>query len=223
MIVIIGSQFDPVASGLTESWADAELCSAQDLVSPGWSWKVADKDNQTWVISGKTVPDEEVAGVLVLRSAVLPEELTTIHADDRAFVSSELRAFITFLLVSTRALVINPVINHTFGEDVLRREWWLVYAGQAGVPVYNRRVTHLLNPRPLPKTAWRVEVVGDKTISDAPPSVCERAGKTAGAAGLLWGVFSFDSRRNLLDISACGMPSPAAATALYQLLKRGKQ
>lgn len=223
MIVILGSQHDPVAVWLAKSWAGAELCTVVDLVSPGWSWQVAVKDQPTWVISGKIVPDKEVTGIFVLRSAVLPEELTTIHQDDRVFLSSELRAFITFLLASTRALVVNPIVNHTFGEDIMRREWWATFAQKAGVPVYSRRMTHLPNARPLPSIVWNVEVVGSETFSDAPLSICERARKTAEAAGLLWGVFSFDSRRNLLDIRT-GKPASSAATkALHRILKRGKQ
>jgi len=223
LIVILGSQYDPVAVGLAKSWADAELCTAEDLVSPGWSWQVAENDQPTWVISGNTVPDKDVTGVFVLRSAVLPDELATIHQDDRVFMSSELRAFITFLLASTRALVVNPIVNHTFGEDSLRREWWVTFAKKADVPVYRKRITHLLNARPLPGVAWKVEVVGSETFSDAPESICKRAKKTAQAADFLWGIFSFNSRRSLIDISTGKMPSHEAAKALYQILKRGKQ
>src|SRR6185295_2809071 len=109
MIVVVGSRHDPVATDLVALWPDAALCSAEDLVHQGWVWRLAQPASRKWIVDSKLVPDGEVSGVFIRRGNVYPEELKATHPEDRDFLASENHAFLTFVLATTSALVVNPV------------------------------------------------------------------------------------------------------------------
>jgi hypothetical protein len=113
VVVVVGSRHDPVATELAGSWK-AQLCGADDLVAPGWSWPAAGGP-RTWLIEGVQVDDRDVSGVFVRRGTVYADELTAIHPDDRAYVAAEAHAFLSLVLASTSARVCNPVVDGAFG------------------------------------------------------------------------------------------------------------
>jgi hypothetical protein len=221
MIVVVGSRHDSVSTGLVASWTRAALCSAEDFISPGWVWRHGQSASRTWIVNTKQVRDEDITGVFVRRTTIYAEELATIHPADRAFLTSEVHAFLTFILATTSARVVNPVIDGAFGEEALRPERWTALASEVGISVRPFRVTSEPRRRTRYRT-YEVEVVGDEAFGDAPARVLEGARRLAREMGLAWGAFLFDARYRLITISGARRPSDAAADALASLLKAGR-
>lgn len=218
MIVVVGSSHDSVATDLVASWPQAALCSAEDLVRPGWVWHHGQSASRTWVVDAKRVSDSDVTGVFVRRPTVYPEELMTTHPADRAFLASETHAFLTFVLATTSARVVNPVIEGAFGEEALRPHRWSAAASELGIPIRPLRVTS----EPQRRTTYRtsqVEVVGDEVFGDVPQRLLDISGRLAQRLGLGWGVFLFDARSRLVTVTASRRPSDVAAAALGHFLE----
>ena len=216
MIVVVGSSHDSVATDLVALWPQAALCSSEDLVSPGWVWR--QPGSKTWIVDSKQIFDDQVTGVFVRRASVYAEELMTTHPDDRAYLASEIHAFLVFVLASTSARVINPVNEAAFGEAALRPHRWNQLASQRGIAVRPLRVTSE-SQQPIRYRTFTVETVGDEVFGDAPASVRDKARSLAQALELGWGVFVFDSRKRLVTVSTARRPSDAAAAALGRLLE----
>lgn len=218
MIVVVGSSHDSVATDLVASWPQAALCSAEDLVRPGWVWRHKQPASQTWVVDAKQVSDDDVTGVFVRRPTIYPEELMTTHPADRAFLASEIHAFLTFVLATTSARVVNSVIEGAFGEEALRPHRWTAAALKLGISVRPLRVSN----EPLRRTTYRtseVEVVGDEAFGDVPPRLLDSGRRLAQALGIGWGVFLFDARHRLVTVTTARRPSGAAAAALGRFLE----
>lgn len=218
MIVVVGSSHDSVATDLVALWPQAALCSAEDLVSPRWVWRHRQPASRTWVVEGKQISDDHVTGVFVNRASVYAEELMTTHPDDRAFLASEIHAFLVFVLATTSARVVNPINEGAFGEPALRPHRWTQLALQLGIPLRPLRVTSE-SRRPTRYRTFTVEVVGDEVFGDAPRSLHESARRLAGALEIGWGVFVFDSRKRLVTVTTARRPSEVAAAALGRLLE----
>ena len=221
MIVVVGSRHDSVAADLVASWPDAALCSAEDFVHQGWVWRHRQPESRTWIINAKPVRDEDVTGVFIRRPTVYAEELATIDPADRTFLASEIHAFLTFVLATTSARVVNPVIDGAFGEEALRPERWTAIASELGISLRPLRVASWQRRRTRYRT-FEVEVVGDEVFGNAPLRIFEGALKLTRALGLAWGVFLFDARYRLITISGARRPSDAATDALASLLKAGR-
>jgi hypothetical protein len=217
MIVVVGSRHDAVALALVSRWPGAALCSAEDLVQPGWVWPHREPVSRTWLVDGRLVRDEEVTGVFTRRSAVYAEEFATIHPEDRAFLAAENHAFLAFVLATTSARVVNPVIEGAFGEEALRPERWTTVAQALEIPVRPVRVSS--QPRRQTRyRAYEIEVVGNEVFGAGPPPVLEAAHRLIDALGVAWGVVLFDARHRLITITSARRPSDSAATALGRLL-----
>lgn len=216
MIVVVGSSHDSVATGLVASWPQAALCSAEDLVSPGWVWR--QPGAKTWIVDGQPISDDQVTGVFVRRASVYAEELMTTHPDDRAYLASEIHSFLVFVLASTAARVVNPIDEGAFGEAALRPHRWTQLASQLGIPLRPLRVTSESREPTRYRTSI-VEVVGAEVFSDAPASPGNKARSLAHALAIGWGVFVFDSRKRLVTVNTSRPPSDAAAAALGRLLE----
>jgi hypothetical protein len=216
MIIVIASRHDAIAAALAEAWG-GRVCTAEDLIAPGWSWEVPG-GRRTWVVGGAAVDDRDVTGVFVRRSTVHPQELARVPPDDRAYLAAELHALLGLVLGTTAARVCNPVVDGAFGEEALRPARWLVAARACGITVHPVRLRSDAEPRTLPE-AFTVEVVGDE---------CHGAGAAArdrGAAlalasrlGLVWASVAFDGRHRLLTVTARLPPSSSATRALGALL-----
>ncbi len=221
MIVVVGSRHDPVATRLVASWPRAALCSAEDLVRPGWVWRHSKIESRTWVVDATPVGDKNVTGVFIRRSAVYAEEMLTTHPADRAFLASESHAFLTFVLATTSARVVNPVIDGAFGEEAIRPERWAAAAREVGLSVRSARASS--EPRRQSRyRAYEIEVVGGEVFGEGPGRVLGAVRGLANLMGIDWGVFLFDSRHNLITVTCARQPGDAATAALGRLLKAGR-
>jgi hypothetical protein len=219
VIVVIGSRHDAVATDLVAQWHDAALCSAEDLMRPGWVWPSEPSDcAATWVVAGDAVPDSDVTGVFVRRTTVYPEELTGTHPDDRAYMAAEAHAFLVYLLSRTAATVVNPVADGgAFGEAALRAEHWTAIAQSRGIAA--APVTLCSAPSPEPDgDVELVEVVGDRVVAAPRGRTGERAVSICNGLGLLWAVVAFDELGRLTAITTRARPSALAVGHLERLL-----
>jgi hypothetical protein len=218
VIVVAGSRHDPVAQDLVRRWPAAALCGAEDLVRPGWRWPgTTAGGRRTWVIDGTALPDSEVTGVFIRRSAVYPDELTGTHPDDRAYLAAEVHAFLVFVLATTGARVVNPARDGTLGTDAMRPERWIGVASRLGVPVARLRLTSATPPPPADATTI-VEVVGGDSMAAPLGPLGEAAVAVTGALGLTWAVAAFDGSGRLSGLSTIRAPSAGAARRLGRLL-----
>lgn len=218
MIVVIGSRHDRVAVSLAEGWPDASLLSAEDLTSVGWVW-TEDSGAQQWVVGGQTIDDRAVTGVFIRRSTVLPEELTHIHPDDRAYLAAETQAFLIAMLGATRANVVNPVGDGALGDELVRPEQWMSAAAAAGLSLRQLRLLSRdrLEHQPI---QCKVEVVGRRAFGDAPTSWRSSAVELVGSLNLAWAACAFDASGGLVALTSSAAPSVEAARALGELLAR---
>jgi hypothetical protein len=154
MIVVVGSRHDQVATRLVATWKSAALCSAEDLTRAGLAWEVQGRARRTWVVDGALVDDADVTGVFLRRSAVYPEELTSTHSDDRVYLAAEAHAFLVFVLASTRATVVNPVVDGGFGEEALRHERTVQAAAEGRIAIAPLTLASRTIARRRPSTSW---------------------------------------------------------------------
>jgi hypothetical protein len=226
MIVIVGSRHDPVARGLAGAWPEAALCSAEDLVSPGWVWPLEPpkgdrrRPARKWVIAGDVVDDRELTGIFLRRSAVYPEELAGVHREDRAYLAAEAQAFLSCVLATTAARVVNPVVDGAFGEEALRPDRWPLAAQAAGLAMHPIRMCSKPRRSSVQGTSRVVEVVGGDVIGDAPQRLRSGAAGLTADLGLSWATCIFDQQHRLVTITAARPPGPVAAAALAVLLGR---
>jgi hypothetical protein len=222
VIVVVGSRHDRVAGHLVATWPRAALCSAEDLLTPGWVWPSSGAADRTWVVDGACVPDSEVTGVFVRRATVYPDELLQVHPDDRPYLAAECHAFLIFVLATTGASVANPVGDGAIGDEAVRLERWMPAAIECGLTLAPLRLTSTPR-RARTLTTHVVEVVGTESFGDASfgdaASRCRRgAVQLVGALGMRWAACVFDGRRRLAAVTTAAVPSNAAAEALARVL-----
>lgn len=220
MIVVVGSRHDSVATRLVARWPGAALCAAEDLTRGGWVWRHAHPASRRWVVGGQRVRDADISGVFLRRSAVYAQELVGTHADDRDFLAAEAHAFLTCVLASTSARVINPVVDGAFGEEALRPEHCAEAAVRLGIPLVPVRVSS--HPRRYRRArTHEVEVVAGESFGAAPERVHVRARELAREMRLCWVVTVFDARQRLLALTQARAPSDEASDVLGRVLAAG--
>ncbi len=221
MIVVVGSRHDAVAAELVARWPDARLCSVEDLSRTGWLWHLGRPASRRWIVDGRAVRDGDISGVFLRRSGVYPQELVAAHPEDRTFLAAEAHAFLSCVLASTRARVINPVVDGAFGEETLGPERYRQAAERLGIPLAPVRVS-CSPPRRSRVRVHGVEVVAGETFGAAPARELERARRLAQTLQLTWAVVVFDARQRLLALTVARSPSPQASEALGRALAAGQ-
>lgn len=221
MIVVVGSRHDRVAGHLVGSLPRAALCSAEDLLAPGWVWPSHDATGRTWVVEGRCVADREVSGVFVRRAAVYPDELLHVQPEDRAYLAAECHAFAIYVLATTGATVLNGVGegpgDGAIGDEAVRPEQWMPAAVANGLTLAPLRLTSDPHRRRRLTTSV-VEVVGDETFGVAGDACHRGAARLAGALGMRWAACVFDGRSRLAAVTTAAAPSEAAIGALAGVL-----
>ncbi len=134
MLVIVGSEHDPVASDLVAAWAPhAALLVCQDLSTPGWRYFLGDRAASKAVVGGHIVPESDIHGVVVRRLGVLASELVHFTPADRDYAAAEMNAFLFSWLSSLSC----PVWNRPAGTSLCGPDWqplqWMRAASRAGI------------------------------------------------------------------------------------------
>lgn len=181
MLVIVADSRDADATALVERWRghDAWLMTSSDLSAPGWCHRVASPGASTAVIGGRMVDTETITGVLSLLPCVTAGELVRIVPEDRAYVATEMTAFLLSWLSSLTC----PMLNRPTPDCLTGPNWrpaqWVHAAAKAGIPV-----------RPAgPRTettapAATVTVVGEICTGSMDAVLRRHARKLAAATGV---------------------------------------
>jgi hypothetical protein len=109
VIAVLASRLDPESRSVVDAWssAGAALLSAEDLVSPGWTFTVGEPESGTAVVDGRRINTADITAVLTRRPSVLAEELGRIHPADRTYVAAETNAFLVAWLSALTCTVVN--------------------------------------------------------------------------------------------------------------------
>ncbi|MGB8858950.1 MAG: hypothetical protein WCC60_06830 [Ilumatobacteraceae bacterium] len=184
---------------------------------PGWVWPAGSAAARRWVINGERVPDSQISGVFVRRATVYPDELLTVHPDDRPYLAAEAHAFLIYVLATTGALVANPVGDGAIGEEAIRPEAWMPMAVRCGLTLAPLRLVSGAQPR-RSLTTHVVEVVGTEAFGEASRRCRRGAAQMVAALGLVWAVCVFDGRHRLATVTSAATPSAEASVALVRML-----
>ena len=136
MIAVLASRLDPESRSVVDGWssADAALLSAEDLVSPGWTFSVGDPCSGTAVVDGRRISTADISAVLTRRPSVLADELGRIHPADRAYVAAETNAFLVAWLSALPCTVVNRPTTTSLCGPAWDRLHWQSTAARVGVP-----------------------------------------------------------------------------------------
>ena len=109
MLLIVAQRNDLAARSLAERWRSrgAALLTARDLSMPGWKFDLPAQGPSRLIAEGRPFSSSQIAGVLTRLSAVPATELDHVAAEDRAYVSSEMTAFLLAWLSSLPCPVLN--------------------------------------------------------------------------------------------------------------------
>jgi len=143
MIVMLASRFDQQAAALAEKWKHRGACllTCEGLSRRGWRHESAVPALSLAVLGGAPVPALEVSGVFTRLTAVTEAELPHIVEEERAYVASEMHAFLLAWLVSLRCPLLNAPTPLNLSGPGWHAEQWIWAAARAGLAVQpSRRV-----------------------------------------------------------------------------------
>jgi len=135
VIAVLGSRLDKAARTVVDAWssAGAVLVSAEDVCSPGWSWRLAGPSHGRFVAAGAPRQVADLRGVLVRRPAIASEELGWVHKRDRVYVAAEVNAFLVAWLASLPCRVLNRPTATSLSGPAWSSLHWQLAAARSGV------------------------------------------------------------------------------------------
>ncbi len=237
MFVVIASQRDEIAQAFAARGGAHEIgiMTSRDLSCAGWRHRLSAPHEAMAVVGGRSVPGPEIEGVLTRLPYVWESELAHIAERERAYVASEMSAFLLAWLTSLRC----PVLNRPAPASLTGPSWrlpkWLQLAARTGLAVRPFiQDCHALNEQPstlsrhAPDEAHAVTtltVVGGHTFGVAADELKAQARALAHAAGVaLLGVY-FDGAgagATFLGINTCpDISGPEIGAAVRACLAGG--
>ncbi|QMS86693.1 hypothetical protein HUN01_03570 [Nostoc edaphicum CCNP1411] len=210
MLVIVASRHDKAAEALVANWAahghSVSLLTPEDLSVVGWrhylsSIDVGDRGESTTsstsfssaVVGGVAISTtgcanalDQITGVLTRLPSIFEQELLHIVPDDRAYIATEMNAFLIAWLSSLKCPVLNrPTPTYLLGP-AWRPEQWVYAAAQLGIPVRPVRRQSSMSAnvcaQVLEKSSVKVTVVGDRCLGEVEKTLASHARRIADAA-----------------------------------------
>ena len=137
MLLVIASGYDTNALNLVARWArhGATLLTCSDLSVAGWHWHPGNPNNATFVAGGRRLHVSELTGALTRLPAIFEQELQHIVASDRAYVATEMTAFLRAWLADLPRPVLNRPTATCLSGPGWRAEQWIATAARIGLPV----------------------------------------------------------------------------------------
>ena len=171
MLVVLTHALDTGARLLVGHWRahNARLLVAGDLCAPGWRFEPASSDHGFATIDGVRVPAGAIQGVVTRIPHIRGLDLPQIVEGDRAYVSSELNAFLTAWLDALPCPVLNRPSAGSLMGPPFSHERWLILAARAGLALASRRYQAPEVHR-TPAMAI-VTVVGERWFGEVAPDV----------------------------------------------------
>jgi hypothetical protein len=137
MIVVIASQYDEAAKSIATRWSahGAVLLMPKELSTSGWRHDPNNPQEYTAVVNNQEVAPGKITGVLTRLPCVTEHELDHIVANDRAYVASEMTAFLLSWLAGLSCPVLNRPTPTCLAGLAWRPEQWVHLASRIGIPV----------------------------------------------------------------------------------------
>ncbi len=235
MIVILASRFDETSVRLAERWSSSSsggacVMTCRDLSKEGWVDLLGSPGphSSTAAISGRRLRFDEVGGVLVRLPYVTEAELGHIVRADRAYVASEMMAYLVSWLSRLSCPVLNAPSPISLSGPGWRTEEWLLKAAAAGIAVRTlRRASDdsPSSPEPVdPGDLLTVTVVGPRSFGANDPLAVRDALTLARIArvDLLSAVFSSgEDGLGLVNVTTYPRIDDGIADAILDLLLDG--
>jgi hypothetical protein len=188
-IVILASVADDVALRLPERLArpDVLVMTPADLSQPGWAYRPGRAGSEL-VANGQVLRSQGIAGVVTRLPWISEAELMRIAQSDRAYVASEISAFLLAWLTEVECPVVNRPGPNCLCGPFWRHERWVAEAAGAGLEVHPARryaridETQRAVARPCLERST-VIVVGERCFGDTDEVLSKQARSLARATG----------------------------------------
>lgn len=191
MLVVVASRQDEAARALVTRWRihDARLLTCEDLSRPGWRFDPGASHLSTAVVGGRRIRCREIGGVLIRLACVGEWDLEHIAAVDRAYVASEMTAFLLAWLSGLACPVVNRPTPLCLSGPNWRPEQWTHAAASLGIQVrpVDRRVARRsadVSPGDAASCPTTVTVVGSRCLGTQDEVLRVQARRLAEAAGV---------------------------------------
>ncbi|MBD2561964.1 MULTISPECIES: hypothetical protein [Nostoc] len=200
MLVVVASRHDKAAEALVANWAahghGVSLLTPEDLSVVGWRHYLSSIDGEAGeensssfssaVVGGVASALDQITGVLTRLPSIFEQELLHIVPEDRAYIATEMNAFLIAWLSSLKCPVLNrPTPTYLLGP-AWRPEQWVYAAAQLGIPVRPMRRQSSMSanvcPQVLEKSSVKVTVVGDRCLGEVEKTLASHARRIADAA-----------------------------------------
>jgi hypothetical protein len=189
MIIILASRWDSTAEATAACWAHrpVRVMTPQDLCVSGWRQylgvrKRGASSGDVAVAERRLLPQREITGVLTRLPWVTDGELVEVAAHDRAYVATEMTAFLLFWLSQLKCPVLNRPTPTCLSGPYWRAEKWVHVAAQAGIPVQavrrDTRWESAANALP-PTSAVAVTVIGRRIFGEVHPDLLKQSRRLA--------------------------------------------
>jgi hypothetical protein len=187
-----------------------------DLSRAGWRYESGRPDLASASSGGRAIAADRIAAVLCRIPAVVPNDLRHVHRDDRAYVASEINAFLFAWLAQFAGVRFNEPTWAGLAGPSWHPLQWTRLAAQTGVPVAPPpSVGELAHP---PRATATATVVQGEVLGVTDPMLIDYARRIAQAAraGLLAVTFVRDRHWKFLTADPCADLDAAAAAAVFR-------
>ena len=184
MIVVVGRTEDEGAQALVRRWGSlgAGLLTPRDLSCAGWAHQPESPSEGSAVVGGRPTPASEITGVVTTLETVAVSDVLHIVPADRAYVLTEMQAFLCAWLATIPCPVLNRPSPASLAGCGWQREEWALAAHALGIPTLPVKAGANGNgagAAPEMTVTW----VGTETLDAPSPRVAEWVRRLAEAAG----------------------------------------
>jgi len=186
-ILVVANRNDVQARELVKRWNSygASLLTPENLSVEGWRYYTKDIDNSIAIINGHPLASHDIRGVLTRMHCVLEDDLGHIVPSDRAYVASEMSAFLLAWLSALKCPVLNRPTPTSLSGPYWRHEKWIFTAARLGIPVAasNRHAIFQANQILIPERGGvPVTIIGKKHFGNVDQVLIGHARSLADAA-----------------------------------------
>ncbi len=184
MLLIVAQRNDLAARSLAERWRPrcTAVLTARDLSVPGWKFDMPAQGPSPLIADGRAFSSNQIAGVLTRLSAVPEAELDHVAAEDRAYVSAEMTAFLLAWLSSLECPVLNRPTPTGLCGPGWRLEQWIHLAAGLGIPVIGVRRSTSRAGANQTEGGVSVTIVGRECLGTVDPALADYSLRLAAAA-----------------------------------------
>jgi hypothetical protein len=186
VIVVLASRHDRVAASLVARWGpkNAALLTPVDLSTCGWRHYAHEPHSGISVIDGRPIPNDEIAGVLTRLAGITEHDLDHVEVEDRAYVASEMNAFLVAWLSALGNRVLNQASPNCLCGPGWRMERWVRVAANLGIPVAPVHRDSMRDCAAPAAEGVTVTVIGERTFGAVDSSLADQALRLTSAAGV---------------------------------------